>query len=138
MSAIFRWAPWCFSSPEPCNLMQPSVHRFELDEGWVALVGRSDLDNDALTFRVAFPQDYWLHAKGCPGSHVVLQHPDAGEPPKAVLQEAARLALTYSKAKHAKNGAVSVARICDLSKARGAPAGQVMLRKSRTVKVYLG
>ncbi|MDF3128663.1 NFACT RNA binding domain-containing protein [Kiritimatiellaeota bacterium B1221] len=117
--------------------MQPDLRRFELEDGWVALVGRSDRDNDLLTFKVAFPQDLWLHAKGCPGSHVVLQHPDETEPPKQVIEAAARLALIYSKAKNAKSGAVSVAKISDLGKTRGAPAGQVTLRKSKTVKVYL-
>lgn len=117
--------------------MNPEYRRFELEEGWTALVGRSDAGNDTLTFKVAFPQDYWLHAKGCPGSHVVLHHPSEAEPPKQVVEAAARLALTYSKAKNAKKGAVSVARICDVAKAKRAPAGQVLLRKSKTVKVYL-
>jgi predicted ribosome quality control (RQC) complex YloA/Tae2 family protein len=117
--------------------MKTDYKRFELEEGWVALVGRSDRDNDEITFKVAFPQDYWLHAKGCPGSHVVLQHQEVSEAPKYVLQEAAKLALTYSKAKNAKSGAVSVARICDLAKPKRAPAGQVVLRKSKTLKVYL-
>lgn len=101
------------------------------------MVGRTDQENDELTFKVAFPQDLWMHAKGCPGSHVILQHPTETEAPKAVLEAAARLALSFSKAKNAKSGAVSVARICDLAKAKGAPAGQVMLRKSKTLKVYM-
>lgn len=117
--------------------MNTDYHTFELDEGWTALVGRTDRDNDELTFKVAFPQDLWLHAKGCPGSHVILQHPQETEAPKVVLEAAARLALTYSKAKNAKSGSVSVARICDLAKTKGAPAGQVLLRKSKTLKVYL-
>lgn len=117
--------------------MKSDFRSFELGEGWIALVGRSDRENDELTFRVAFPQDYWLHAKGCPGSHVILQHTKETAAPKSVLNEAARLALKYSKAKNVKKGAVSLAKICDLEKGKGAPAGQVTLRKSRTLKVYL-
>jgi len=116
---------------------EPRVRDFELADGWRARVGQSDADNDLLTFKDSFPRDWWLHAKGCPGSHVVLDHPEADEPPKEVLQAAARLALQYSKAKNAKKGAVSVCRIQDISKPRGAPAGKVQLRKSKTVQVYL-
>lgn len=111
------------------------TRRFDLESGWTARVGMSDRDNDQLTFKDAFPRDWWLHAKGCPGSHVVLHHPEADEPPRPVLEEAARLALLHSKAKNAARGAVSVARIADLEKPRRAPAGQVRLRKSKTVTV---
>ncbi|WFB34902.1 NFACT RNA binding domain-containing protein [Kiritimatiellota bacterium B12222] len=117
--------------------MKMDYRQFELDEGWVATVGRSDRENDELSFKVAFPQDYWLHAKGCPGSHVILHHLQENEAPKAVLEAAARLALQFSKAKNAKKGAVSVAKVSDLAKAKGAPAGQVILRKSKTIQVYV-
>ena len=117
--------------------MKIAVHTFALADGWTAQVGRSDLDNDALTFKVVFPQDYWLHAKGCPGSHVLLHHAEAHEAPKDVLEAAARLAITYSKARKVKKGAVSVARIADIAKPKNAPAGQVILRKSQTIQVYM-
>lgn len=107
-----------------------------LDDGWVARIGRSDQDNDLLTFHEAFPQDWWLHAKGCPGSHVVLHHSEEDEPGKQILEAAARLALKYSKASSTGKGVVSLARISDLSKAKGSPAGQVQLRKSKTLRVY--
>lgn len=116
--------------------MKAEPRRFELGEGWIALVGRTDVENDELTFNHAFPQDLWFHAKGCPGSHVILQHASQQEPPKMVVEAAARLALTYSKARRVKKGAVSMARISDLAKAKGAPAGQVILRKSRTITVH--
>lgn len=113
----------------------PGVREFELEDGWVAWVGRTDVDNDRLTFKLSFPRDWWFHVKGCPGSHVVLHHPDADDPPKSVMEQAGRLAIQHSKAKNAGNGAVSVARICDITKGRKAPAGQVILRKSRTMKI---
>jgi predicted ribosome quality control (RQC) complex YloA/Tae2 family protein len=108
---------------------------FDLGEGWIARVGRTDEDNDRLTFKLSFPQDWWFHVKGCPGSHVVLHHPDFTDPPKEFLEQAARLALVHSKAKNAKKAAVSMAKICDISKSRKVPAGQVMLRKSRTLHI---
>jgi predicted ribosome quality control (RQC) complex YloA/Tae2 family protein len=114
---------------------EPKVKVVELDDGWQVRIGCSDVDNDLLTFKASFPRDWWLHAKGCPGSHVVLSHAKEDDPPKEVLQEAARLALQHSKAKNASKGAVSVARIQDISKAKGAPTGQVQLRKSKTITV---
>lgn len=114
----------------------PQVLEVEMGDGWIARVGRTARDNDLLTFTEAFPQDWWLHAKGCPGSHVVLHHSEQDEPGKQILEAAARLALKYSKAKATGKGAVSLARISDLSKAKGSPAGQVQLRKSKTLRVY--
>ena len=113
-----------------------NVVEVPLEDGWVARVGRSDRDNDLLTFQEAFPQDWWLHAKGCPGSHVVLHHPTQHEPEKNILEAAARLALTHSKASSQGKGTVTLARISDLKKPKGAPPGQVQLRKSKTLRVY--
>lgn len=114
-----------------------NVRTHDLGDGWTARVGRTDSDNDLLTFREAFPQDYWLHVKGCPGSHVVLHHPDEHTAPKSVLLAAARLAALHSKAKNAPNAAVTLARIADLQKPRRAPPGQVLVRKSTTLHVRL-
>ena len=107
-----------------------------LEEGWTARIGRSDADNDLLTFHHSFPQDTWLHAKGVPGSHVVLHHPSEQSPSPEVLDLAARLALKYSKASGRGKGTVSVCRIADIRRAKGAPAGQVQLRKHKTLTVY--
>lgn len=114
----------------------PRFLEVDLEEGWTARIGKSSRDNDLLTFRESFPQDWWLHAKGCPGSHVVMHHPSRDEPPRQILETAARLALKYSKASPKGKGSVTVARISDLGKAKGAPPGQVIVRKSRIVKVY--
>lgn len=111
------------------------VWTVDLGGGWTARAGRSDVDNDILTFRESFPQDLWLHAKACPGSHVVLHHPEQRDAPRDILEAAARVALKYSKARRAGRASVTVARIADLAKARGAPAGQVTVRKAKTVTV---
>ena len=66
--------------------------RFEFD-GFEILVGRAARDNDDLTFKVARPQDLWLHASGYAGSHVVIRQPEDGsEVPRQVIQQAAQLA----------------------------------------------
>ncbi len=78
-------------------------------DGWTILVGRSAQDNDALTFRVANGRDWWLHAVGHSGSHVVVRNPAGGALPQPTLREAAWLAAYYSKAR--PQGRVEVAYV---------------------------
>lgn len=105
-------------------------------DGWTILVGRSSADNDHLTFRVAAPRDLWLHvAGGTAGSHVVVQNPDADEVPREVVERAAELAAWFSKARGAPRVEVHVCRAADVSKLRGAPAGQVQIKKFKRLKV---
>jgi hypothetical protein len=45
-------------------------------DGWTILVGKSGRENDRLTFKIAAPEDFWLHARGAAGAHVVVRNPD--------------------------------------------------------------
>jgi len=111
-------------------------YRTVVIDGFEVLVGRSAADNDHLTFRVAAPRDQWLHvAGGTPGSHVVVRNPEAIEIPRPVLERAAELAAWYSKARGAPRVEVHCCRVADVSKERGAPAGQVLLRRYSRLKV---
>jgi predicted ribosome quality control (RQC) complex YloA/Tae2 family protein len=107
-------------------------------DGWQILVGKGDAENDRLTFEVAEPRDFWLHVAHLPGSHVVIRNPDElPEPPKSVLDYAAELAVWSSKAREAGGKvAVHLCRVADVSKRRGAPRGQVRLRRWEEVKIY--
>ncbi len=101
------------------------------------LVGKGDADNDALTFRVAEAHDFWLHVAGPPGSHVVVRNPERlAELPRDVLERSAALAAWHSKARGRRGQVeVHVCRVADVSKARGAPAGEVRLRRWESVRV---
>jgi predicted ribosome quality control (RQC) complex YloA/Tae2 family protein len=106
--------------------------------GFEVLVGKGDADNDALTFRVAEAHDFWLHVAGSPGSHVVVRNPERlAELPRDVLEQAAALAAWHSKAR-GRRGKVEVhfCRAADVGKVRGAPAGEVRLRRWDAVRVY--
>lgn len=110
---------------------------FEAD-GYEIFVGQSARDNDRLTFKVADPQDLWLHVGGTPGSHVVVRNPGGGEVPRAVVKRAAELAAFHSKARAAGGKVnVHVCRACDVRKPRGAEPGSVTLRRYDAVKVYV-
>jgi len=106
-----------------------------LPGGWQVLVGRTDADNDALSFRVARPEDGWLHVRGMPGSHVILQGPSGIDPDRQTLQRAAAIAAYHSKARTAGVVAVSGTRVRDVSKPRGAKAGTVHIRHEKVFKV---
>jgi predicted ribosome quality control (RQC) complex YloA/Tae2 family protein len=112
-------------------------HVIEVD-GYRILVGRSAHANDELTFDVASPRDLWLHVQGASGSHVIVTVPeDAAPVPRSVVSRAAELAAYHSKARASgRKVPVHVARVGDVIKERGAPAGQVSLRRYETVKVY--
>jgi predicted ribosome quality control (RQC) complex YloA/Tae2 family protein len=107
--------------------------------GYEVLVGRGDEENDRLTFEVAAPGDFWLHVGGgVAGSHVVVRNPeglDALPPP--VLAEAAALAVWHSRAR-GRRADVHLCQAGDVAKRRGAPAGEVILRRWRRVRVPRG
>ncbi len=124
-------------TPTPPSTPDPGYRTVIVDD-YEILVGKSARDNDHLSLKVARPRDLWLHAHGFAGSHVVVRHPEGtGEVPRAVIQRAAELAAWHSKGREARGKvSVHVCRAADVSKPRGAPAGQVRLRSFETVKVY--
>ncbi|MBR6770767.1 MAG: NFACT family protein [Lachnospiraceae bacterium] len=67
-------------------------------DGYHIYVGKNNYQNEELTFRFASGNDWWFHAKGIPGSHVIVKT-EGQEMPDATFEEAARLAAYYSKAR---------------------------------------
>jgi predicted ribosome quality control (RQC) complex YloA/Tae2 family protein len=113
-------------------------YRTVVVEGYEVLIGKGDADNDELTFALAAPEDFWLHvAGGVPGSHVVVRNPEKLDAlPRAVVERAAELAARHSKARDARRVDVHLCRVADVTKPRGAPAGQVELRRWERVRVH--
>ncbi len=65
-------------------------------DGYHMYVGKNNLQNDELTFDLAVGNDWWFHAKGAPGSHVIVKT-NGDELPDRTFEEAGRLAAYYSK-----------------------------------------
>lgn len=105
-------------------------------DGWEVLIGRSAEDNDYLSLKVAKGRDLWLHVGGgTPGSHVVVRNETGGEPPREIVEKAAQLAAWYSKARGAPKVEVHYCRASQVSKEKGAPAGQVRIKDFKKIKV---
>jgi predicted ribosome quality control (RQC) complex YloA/Tae2 family protein len=105
-------------------------------EGFEVLIGRGARENDELSFGVAAQCDSWLHvAGGTPGSHVVIRNPDKLTVPEVVVERAAAHAAWFSKARNAAWVEVHYCLVSDVRKQRGAPAGQVQLKRYRKVRV---
>lgn len=67
-------------------------------DGYDMYVGKNNYQNDELTFKFATGNDWWFHAKGMPGSHVIVKANNT-ELPDRTFEEAGRLAGFYSKGK---------------------------------------
>ena len=77
------------------KLTSQPLHYISSD-GYDMYVGKNNLQNEELTFKFANGGDWWFHAKGIPGSHVVVKS-GGDELPDQTFEEAARLAAYYSK-----------------------------------------
>jgi predicted ribosome quality control (RQC) complex YloA/Tae2 family protein len=99
--------------------------------------GRGAESNDQLTFKLARPFHLWLHARGQPGSHVVVPLERDAEVSQEVLLDAAHLALHHSGAKGEPRGEVSYVPVKFVRKLKGGAPGQVLYSRERTFVVRL-
>ena len=113
----------------------PGVRRYLSTDGYEILVGRAARDNDNLTFKIAQPNDLWLHAGDYPGSHVVVRNPSRKEIPHRTIIEAAQLAGRFSQASEDSKVVVHYTPRKFLSKPRGAAPGLVRLSRFKSVTV---
>lgn len=106
--------------------------RFISSDGLEILVGRSNMQNDELTFKLARRTDLWLHVQKLHGSHVVLRT-DGIEPPLRSIEEAASLAAYYSQGREAGKIPVDITQIRFVKKPAGALPGAVLFTDYSTV-----
>lgn len=95
-------------------------------DGYDIYVGKNNYQNEELTFKVATGNDWWFHAKGIPGSHVILKSNNEEDLPDRVYEEAAALAAFYSKAKDADKVEVDYIQKKNIKKVAGAAPGFVI------------
>lgn len=134
-----------FEKPAPAPKVTPKksakpekisgVRRYLSTDGYEILVGRAARDNDNLTFRVAQPNDLWMHAGDYPGSHVVVRNPTRKEIPQRTIIEAAQLAGKFSQASEDAKVVIHYTERKFLSKPKGSAPGLVRLSRFRSITV---
>lgn len=70
---------------------------FLSSDGFHMYVGKNNFQNEELTFKLASGNDWWFHAKGIAGSHVIVKSEGKEDLPDRVFEEAGALAAFYSK-----------------------------------------
>ncbi|WP_288588296.1 NFACT family protein [uncultured Streptococcus sp.] len=99
----------------------------------IIMVGRNNLQNDELTFKMAKKGELWFHAKNIPGSHVLIK--DNLNPSDEVKTDAAELAAYYSKARLSNLIQVDMIEAKKLNKPTGAKPGFVTYTGQKTLRV---
>lgn len=110
--------------------------RYEARDGSEIRVGKGAEGNDRLTAS-ARGADLWLHARGVPGAHVVLRARPGGSSDSEAVLDAAHLAAHFSSAKKDAKVDVLCTEARYVRKTKGAPAGQVGVARSRTLRVTM-
>ena len=94
-------------------------------DGFHIYVGKNNFQNDELTFKFANGNDWWFHAKGIPGSHVVVKT-EGKELPDRTFEEAGRLAAYYSKGREQEKVEIDYVQKKQVKKPAGAKPGFVV------------
>ena len=94
-------------------------------DGFDIYVGKNNYQNEELTFKFATGNDWWFHAKGMPGSHVIVKT-NGAEMTDRVYEEAGRLAAYYSQAKGQEKIEIDYTQKKNVKKPNGSKPGFVV------------
>ena len=117
--------------PQKKIKMQPM--QYKTSGGYTLLVGKNNIQNDNLTFKIADKGDVWFHVKDMPGSHVIMVT-GGEEPSERDYTEAAETAAYFSKAT-AGPVPVDYTRVRNVKKPAGAKPGFVIYKTNYTAFV---
>lgn len=103
--------------------LQP--YHFTTSEGFSVFVGRSNSQNDYLTFKQSQKNDIWFHVSKAPGSHVILKT-DGKKPSDISIIEAAEIAVKHSSLAKSTKTSVDYTEVKNLKKPTGSKPGFVV------------
>lgn len=108
--------------------------RFRSDSGYEIYVGKNNYQNEDITFRIASGSDWWFHAKGVHGSHVIVKC-EGGMPDDNTFEQAARLAAHFSDAGNAAKADVDYTQKKNLKKPPESAAGFVIYHTNYSMTI---
>ena len=103
-------------------------------DGYHIYVGKNNYQNEELTFKFASGNDWWFHAKGIPGSHVIVKS-GGEELPDRTFEEAAKLAAYYSKAKGQDKVEIDYTEKRNIKKPGGGKPGFVIYHTNYSMSI---
>jgi len=113
---------------------KPPYRTFETPRGTI-LVGRGAARNDELTFHVAKPWHLWLHARGFPGAHVIVQLRRDQACPPDLLVDAAHLAAHFSDARGERTIEITYVARKFVKKTKGSAPGAVAVEREKVLQL---
>ncbi len=110
----------------------PSITKWTLENGVTLSFGKNNLQNDALTFKIANKSDLWFHTKDFHGAHVTLS---TLTPDEETLRLAAMVAAYFSKGRYSSSVPVNYCPVKNLKRIPGAKPGMVALSSYKTIYI---
>ena len=114
------------------------IFRQFIYKNYLIRVGKSAHESDELTFKISNKWDWFFHAQGVTGSHVIISHVEGKKLeflPPVILNIGGIVAAYYSEAKNSSYVPVQYTQIRYLRKSKGAPAGLVIFNRYKSVFV---
>lgn len=112
---------------------KPNYMIIEVDKDNTIFIGKNNLQNDTVTFKLAKKEDLWFHAAKTFGAHVVLK--SNHEPKKELLELCAMFAAYFSNHRSDVNVEVYYTKIKNIKKIPGKQPG--MVRMSTQESIYI-
>ena len=104
-------------------------------DGYHMYVGKNNYQNEELTFKFATGNDWWFHAKGIPGSHVIVKAGNE-ELPDRVFEEAGKLAGYYSKGRDNDKIEIDYLQKKNVKKPNGSAPGFVVYYTNYSLTIH--
>ncbi|HZU69393.1 MAG TPA: NFACT RNA binding domain-containing protein [Ktedonobacteraceae bacterium] len=101
-------------------------------DGFTILIGKNSRQNEEVTFHQASANDIWLHARGVPGSHVIIKA-TGRDVPRSTIEQAASLAAWYSQARGSTSVPVDYTLQRHVRHMKGGGPGMVIYERERTL-----
>lgn len=102
----------------------------EYDETTTIYVGKNNLQNDTITFKVANKEDYWFHAANTAGAHVLLKTKNMDETQQRLC---CQLAAYFSSGRYSSSVEIHYTKIKNVKRLSGGPLGMVTINSQKSM-----